>query len=220
MRKYNKKWEQQFPWLDYDENFQGVFCKLCRKLATECQTSQGSGGVWITKPFQNWKKAVEKMKAHASSETHSRCLEAELTKKRGGSIVHQLQRIGETERSKNRKAVKSFLRCTHFLCKQHIPHTTNFDKLINLVVSCGGKDLEEFVRRAAKNASYTSTDAVTDFLEAIGIWVDELQVQQLLDAQYFSLMADECTDIANIEEHFVVGSRMDHLSNISWKSFL
>ena len=34
---------------------------------------------------------------------------------------------------------------THFLCKQHIPHTTNFDKLINLVVSCGGKDLDEFV---------------------------------------------------------------------------
>ena len=41
---------------------------------------------------------------------------------------------------------------------------------------------------------------MTDFLEAIGIWVDELLVNRLLDAQYFSLMADECIDIANIEE--------------------
>ena len=50
---------------------------------------------------------------------------------------------------------------------------TNFDKLINFVLSCGGKHLDEFVRQAAKNASYTSSDAVTDFLEALGIWVNE-----------------------------------------------
>ena len=72
--------------------------------------------------------------------------------------------------------------------------------MINLIVSCGGKDLEEFVHQADKNAFYTSSDAVTDFLEAIGIWVDESLVNRLLDAQYFSLMADECTDIATIEE--------------------
>ena len=140
------------------------------------------------------------MKAHASSESHIRHLKAELTAKKGGSLVHQLQHSGELERTKNRNPIKSFLRCTHFLWKQHIPHTTNFGKLINLIVSCRGKDLDEFVRQAARNASYTSSDAVTDFLEAIGIWVDELLVNRLLDAQYFSLMADECTDIANIEE--------------------
>lgn len=37
---------------------------------------------------------------------------------------------------------------------------------------------------------YIKADAVTDFLEAIGIlWVDESLVNRLLDAQYFSLMA-------------------------------
>ena len=76
---------------------------------------------------------------------------------------------GDLEKSKNGNAVKSFLRCTHFLCKQHISHTTNFKRLVDLVVSCGGQDLEEFVRRAAKIASYSSLDAVTDFVEAIGI---------------------------------------------------
>ena len=78
-----------------------------------------------------------------------------------------------------------FTVATHFLCKQHIPHTTNFNKLINLIVSCGGKYLEEFVQRAARNASYTSSDAVTDFLEVIGVWVDELQINQLLGASIF-----------------------------------
>ena len=72
--------------------------------------------------------------------------------------------------------------------------------MIELIVSCGGKDLEEFVRKAAKNASYTSPDAVTDFVEAIGVWVDELQVNRVRNAPFFSLTADECVDVANIEE--------------------
>ena len=100
-------------------------------------------------------------------------------------MYHQLQRFGDSERSKNQKAIKALLGCTHYLCKQHIPHTTNFSKLIDLIVSCGGKDLEEFVRKAAKNASYTSTDAVTDFVEAIGVWVDELQVNRVRNAPFF-----------------------------------
>ena len=40
-----------------------------------------------------------------------------------------------------------------------------------------------------------------------GVWVDELQVNQLLDAPFCSLMAGECTDAAIVEELsiFVVG---------------
>ena len=199
-RKYNKKWAKDFPWLEYDGSFQGAFCKICRKVKTRGQSSQRSGGVWVTKPFQNWKKAVQKMKEHASSESHLRQVEAELIVSRGETVVHQLQRFGDSERSKNRKAIKALLGCTHYLCKQHIPHTSNFSKLIDLIVSCGGKDLEEFVRKAAKNASYTSTDAVTDFVEAKGVWVDELQVNRVRNAPFFSLVADECVDVANIEE--------------------
>ena len=44
-RKYNKKWAKDFPWLEYDGNFQGAFCKICRKVETRGQSSQGSGGV-------------------------------------------------------------------------------------------------------------------------------------------------------------------------------
>ena len=156
--------------------------------------------MWVTKPFQNGNKAVQMMKEHASSESHLTRVEAELIVSRGETVVHQLQRFGDSERSKNRKAIKTLLGCTHYLCKQDIPHTTNFSKLIDLNVSCGGKDLEEFFRKAARNASYTSTDAVTYFVVAIGVWVDELQVNRVRNTPFFSLMADECVDVANIDE--------------------
>lgn len=47
---------------------------------------------------------------------------------------------------------------------------------------------------------YTSRVAVVEFIEAPGIWVEELLLKRLHQASYFSIMADECTDVATIEE--------------------
>ena len=32
IRRYNKKWEFFFPWLEFDENLKIAFCKLCKKM--------------------------------------------------------------------------------------------------------------------------------------------------------------------------------------------
>ena len=31
IRRYNKKWEETIPWLEFDEDLQGAFCKLCKE---------------------------------------------------------------------------------------------------------------------------------------------------------------------------------------------
>ena len=90
-RKYIKKWEDSSNWLIFDENFQGAFCKICRKRGISLQ---GTGGIWISKPFKNWKKAIEKMQAHAKSSIHTQSCKAEMATARilqKGSIVQQLQ---------------------------------------------------------------------------------------------------------------------------------
>ena len=137
-RQYNKKWEENFPWLEYSEHHQGAFCKVCKKRGILLQRT---GGAWITKPFNNWKNAIEKMRAHARSDTHIQSCEAEIVAARRGGIVQQLHHVSEEEKVKDRVAVNALLRCTHFLTKHDIPHTTNFDQLVDLVVSCGGEHL-------------------------------------------------------------------------------
>ena len=72
-RKYQKKWEKDFTWLEYDADCDGAFCKLYK---TSGKSLERTGGVWTTKPFSNWKKAVEKMKAHAKSDAHIRASQA------------------------------------------------------------------------------------------------------------------------------------------------
>ena len=59
------------------------------------------------------------------------------------------------ERLRNRAVVKSQIRCTHFFARQHIAHTTNFSKLVDLVVSCDGEDLKYFMEKTGKNATHS-----------------------------------------------------------------
>ena len=100
------------------------------------------------------------MKSHSKSEVHllSCQLDVEADRARKeGSFISQLQNVGEQRRLQNRKAIKALIQCTHFLAHQHIAHTANLDKLVELVVSCGGRlfkpsltELEEMQRTPQK----------------------------------------------------------------------
>ena len=59
-------------------------------------------------------------------------------------------------------AIKALI---HFLALRHIPHTSTFDQLVDLIVSCGAEDLRKFLERTGKNASYMSKIAVIEFIE-------------------------------------------------------
>ena len=59
--------------MEYDADSEGAFCKLCK---TSGKALEQTGGVWIPRPFTYWKKAIEKMKAHAQSEGHIKTKQA------------------------------------------------------------------------------------------------------------------------------------------------
>ena len=198
-RKYSKNWEKEFSWLVYDQDVDGAFCKVCKQTNQDSST-QHTGGVRVSKPFRNWKKAIEKMKAHESSSLNINANQVLLLASQHGSVMQQLQRVGVEQRERNRAAMKSLVRCTHFLTRHHIAHSTNFTQLVDLVVSCGTRELEVFLERASRNAVYTSLGTVVDFIEALGTRVEESILKRLEKSIFFSIMADECTDVTTIEE--------------------
>ena len=123
-----------------------------------------------------------------------------LERYRRDPLFSSSRRLGMKRSPKNRLAIIALIRCTHFLVRRHIAHTTNFDELVDLVVSCGAEDLRRFLEKAGKNASYTSKVAVVEFVEAIGVWAEESLLKRLHQASNFSIMAGECTDMTTIEE--------------------
>ena len=65
-------------------------------------------------------------------------------------------------------------------------HSTNFDKQVELVVSCGGEALQTFFDRAGGNATYTSKMAVVEFVNALGTWAKECLLKQLHKAPFLA----------------------------------
>ena len=143
------------------------------------------------------------MRTHEQGKMHVTAskvaLESEMSL-RQGSVAQQLRQIGDEERIRNRKCIESLIRCTHFLVRHHIPHTTNYEGLIELVLDCGAPYLAEFLEKACKNATYRSTTSVVEFVAAISNWIDESLLNRLRKAPYYSVMLDECTDITVVEE--------------------
>ena len=126
---------------------------------------------WVTKPFKNWKKAVEKMKAHSRSDSHSHATQAMLAAKRAvgdGTVVQQLQNVEAHKRAQNRAAMKCLILLTHFLTKEHVAHSTKFEKLVDVVVRCGSQQLKQYLETAPRNATYTSRVAVVEFIGDMG----------------------------------------------------
>ena len=78
-----------------------------------------------SEPFKNWKKAVEIMKAHAGSDSHSHATATLLAANRAakhGTVVQQLQNVEARKRAQNRAAVKCPILLTHFLTKHILPN--------------------------------------------------------------------------------------------------
>ena len=87
------------------------------------------------------------------------------------------------------------------MAKNRVAHTTNFAELVELVAACGASDLQRFLHREVrKNAEYTSTTAVSDFIAAIAQWVEGGLLRSLKQSPYFTLLGDECTDVTSVEE--------------------
>ena len=83
-------------------------------------------GAWISFPVSNWKKVLDKMKAHDASAWHKMAkgkVEAEKQSQAEGSVILQLkqgkERCDEHMKQQNRILIKKLLRIMYF-CKQKI----------------------------------------------------------------------------------------------------
>jgi len=124
----------EFPWLYFDVQRNGAFCKLCEKHAVnDSVLLTSTGGVFIKSPFNNFKKALGKdgkLFKHNNSATHIRRIEQErLTMVISKNPVYCQIFNQSSEKCKiNRKHF--FLLCCsiYFLAKEEIAHTTKYEK--------------------------------------------------------------------------------------------
>ena len=206
---YKPEYKRTHWWVRYDESpgIEGIFCSVCEKWA-DIPKGNRVHQTWIKAPFKTWRKATEKLREHEQSQTHQDAIvKAEMAKEaeRRGSVLEQqistARRQEEAEKARNRLVLKKILKCTYFLVKHKIAHTTTFAPLVDLLIDCDDQDLKHFFEQdARKNAQYRSTTAISELIQAINTHLESKILDQVQKSQFFSIMADESCDVSTVEE--------------------
>jgi len=206
---YQKNWEKSFNWLYYNAKKGGAFCKVCEKfLSSNHSALQKSKGIFICTPFTNDRKATSKtgkLLKHANSENHAKALALnELFLHGKNEPIHtQMIQQSNSEKIQNRINFSSFVHSVYFLAKEEIPHTTKYEPLLNKVVLKQNQSLLEWVEKQSDRSNYMSKNTAIEILNCIGTVLETRDSNELKN-KYFSLMADESTNIKKVCEMTII----------------
>ena len=225
MRVINGIQRHLYPGLVYSKSQNGGYCKYC-VLFGKHEPSVKELGVFVTKPFTNFKKATEQLGGHfhgagvsKGSKTHHNAMQDATTfmTKKGSRIDHHLSSLHSKQVEENRLKIRSIAETVIFCGRQGIAlrghrddrpsveedpngNHGNFLALLQFRVQSGDKVLSDHMKSAGGNATYTSKTIQNELIEICGDNIRDKILAKIRQARYYSVIADEATDVSNDEQ--------------------
>ena len=193
---YRSAWATEYPWLEpveADGCVTGMTCVLCKRFRAKNKYNQST--VWTETPCISLRK--DSVRRHSKCEQHKLAEQLEATRlasQRDGGIPQLLQ----SQLALQRKAVKGAMQYLYWLVLSEIPHTGNYGSLIDAVQFMGCDYFKHL--HIGDNANYKSQRIIQEFLSVLADQIKLSQLNDLLRKSYYSLMIDETTDIAVLNE--------------------
>uniref|UniRef100_A0A2S2PJ55 Zinc finger protein n=1 Tax=Schizaphis graminum TaxID=13262 RepID=A0A2S2PJ55_SCHGA len=204
-RLYNTKWEADYPWLYFDNQRFGAFCKLCEKhVINDSALFASSRGIFVKTPFQNYKNALGKdgkLNKHTYSASHIRSVELEKLALVAlkNPVYNQILNQNSEECKINRKNLSYLFRSVYFLVKEEIAHTTKYEPLIKRLIVKSSDSLQNWINANSDRSTYTSKATASELLCCASEILDA-KLDKEIYGKKFSLLADESTNINNKSE--------------------
>jgi hypothetical protein len=203
-RSFQSSWYKKFPWLSVCIQRKKVFCFYCRYAVKRnwLTFSKNSEKIFTEKGFQNWKKAIEKFKAHEGSLSHKEANVKWIAQGRptiGSQISSQVKKLQQTRRA----GLICQLRGIQYLARQGIAFQGHTELEGNLKQQLLTWSLEiEDLRIWVKENRFTCHQTVNELISIMGqtLLRDLLEKIQKGNPAWFSVIADEATDVCNAEQ--------------------
>jgi len=246
-RKFRYDWLKEFDWLCYSEHLKGGFCLPCVLFGPKVINKQSIEVLYV-KPLTRFENAKSLLKNHCKPSANSfhgmtMILFQQFLNKMKGKTVDIAVSINNNNKrliEENRKKVKPLIdtcvtlaRCGislrgHRDDSQYLPepghysdqNIGNFHELLNYRVRGGDKDLENQLKFAPKNATYKSKTSQNEFLSAASDCIVNGITQEIRDAKFFSILADEARDCSNKEQLSLIIRYVDAKENKIREKFL
>lgn len=224
--RFQRSWLIEFPWLAYSEVKEGAYCRVCVLFLNLCE-SVGKGdhqclGALVVKPHQRWKKAKEEFRRHEGTGYHKKCVQYSLgflavQENRVESIDKQLDSTKKAQIEENRKRLTPIIKTVILCGRQGIAlrghddsgpllldepsaNDGNFRALLRYRIDGGDEILKTHIKYSTSNATYLSPQIQNSIIEACEKIIKSELVNRVNKAGYFSVLADETTDIQGIEQ--------------------
>lgn len=225
-RAFCATWFDRFPWIHYQDATDVVFCYYC--LVAEMRslpTTAYKEDTFAKTGFFNWKKALQKFEKHESTLAHRQSVdlvqEIPETSKNVGEMLSE--EYGKKTRS-NRKILMTILSNLQFLAhqglalrgewiyankqdeheeeqeatgSQRVEARSNFIQLLKLR-AIDNPDILVWLERSQRK--YTSPDIQNEMLQIMALKVLREIASTISNEQWYTIMADETTDISNSEQ--------------------
>jgi hypothetical protein len=209
-RSFRYEWLKTYaPWLAYSEVNEGALCKFC--VLFKQKVHRGLQGSFVLKGFTKYKDFNEAARNHTRSEWHQNSVSEgtnvmAIYDKQKQSIINSISQSRVDLINKNRTRLESIVR-TIIFCGTHDlalrgkdSNEGNFKDLLMFRVQAGDSVLKNHLEKGAKNAQYTSVQIEHEIINICEQTLVSRIVSIVNKSKCFSILADETSDIAGIEQ--------------------
>lgn len=226
-RSFQKRWYSNNPWLEYSAANDAMYCFSCRLFLSEEKFK--SKTAWKMVGISRWKHAIEKISEHSGSETHMTSMVRWNTYKKktlkAAFDVSDTKGKEERERDRlrNREILNRLIDITMHLARQgqafrgddettSSENQGNFLELVKLFAQYDSVmnlhlDAVSKMKTSKKRpqVSLLSNRTQNDIITALGTYFRREIQKEIKDAEIYSILLDETTDVSHKEQvSFVV----------------
>ena len=238
-RQFQPSWLKSFPWLHYSRHVDGAFCRACVIFLSEGQTLGGQRpGKFVTNAFRSWKR-TDQLTDHAKRGYHLTSLTkmAEFItryQQPSAAINIHMQVAAKQRLEDNQRVIESLFKVV-LLCgmqglalrghrddhiewdeeREESGNQGNFTALVRFRAETD-EILKKHLHNAPRNAKYMSKTIQNQLIDIIGQCIQMEILDEVKDAKFYSIIADEVCDVSNKEQlslclrYVQASSRKDH----------
>lgn len=231
--KFQHSWLRSFVWLVYSAAEDGAYCRYCVSFGSN---SVGKGGhqntnLLVQTAFQDWKKSLDKFREHQKKKYHLDAMEDGqnfklIYENRKSDVISEIDKGRKIQQLENRQKLIPIVRAV-LLCgrqglslrghrdqsslslKMPVENDGNFRALLRYALDSGDQGLANHLNTAGANSTYLSFRIQNEIIDAAGTLIKSNIVQRVNKSGYFSVIADESTDVSGIEQFSICARFVD-----------
>lgn len=212
-RKIQPSWYKRYPWISVCTSRYKIFCATCcgAKQQGILTFTRHKSTAFVNQGFGSWNKAIERFTDHERCEMHKEAVEKLAAKSSGANVATQLRIQSEATQTFHREMLMKLLSSIRFLARQglsfrgHTETCETFEGNLYQLLLLRSEESPQ-MREWLSKKEYISPDIVNELIKIMGQTVLRSILAQIRSSMWFSLIADEASDISK-NEHMCISIR-------------